>query len=133
MVEHLSTLLDDFPGAANQTRCFSHILNLVAKSILRQFDAPKKNTGDNGDGSKDLDDAANVLAGLAQELELNEPAVDDNETDDDNEGDLDLTNDNNDQGDVSHEGLSDEDVLELEASLTPVRLMLAKVSHVSKY
>ena len=41
MVEHLATLIEDFPGAANQTRCFTHILNLVAKSILRQFDVAK--------------------------------------------------------------------------------------------
>jgi hypothetical protein len=34
MIEHLSTLVENFPGAANQTRCFTHILNLVAKSIL---------------------------------------------------------------------------------------------------
>ena len=38
MVKHLSTLVENFPGAANQTQCFNHILNLVAKSILHQFE-----------------------------------------------------------------------------------------------
>ena len=41
IVEHLAMLVENFPGAANKTRCFNHILNLVAKSILRLFDAPK--------------------------------------------------------------------------------------------
>jgi len=67
MVEHLATLVDNFPGAANQTRCFSHILNLVAKSILRQFDVPKNNSE-----AGDLDDATKMLAGLTQELEFDE-------------------------------------------------------------
>ena len=38
MIEELEHLLNDFPGAANQMRCFAHIINLVVKSILRQFD-----------------------------------------------------------------------------------------------
>ncbi|KAF9536806.1 hypothetical protein CPC08DRAFT_608459, partial [Agrocybe pediades] len=42
LISQLPTLLDAFPGAANRTRCFTHILNLVAKVILRQFDTPKK-------------------------------------------------------------------------------------------
>lgn len=46
MVKHLATLVENFPGAANQTRCFTHILNLVAKSILRQFDVAKKAADD---------------------------------------------------------------------------------------
>ena len=29
MIEELANLLDDFPGPANQTRCFTHVLNLV--------------------------------------------------------------------------------------------------------
>lgn len=41
VIKHLSTLVDNFPGAPNQMRCFTHILNLVAKSILRQFNVAK--------------------------------------------------------------------------------------------
>ena len=57
MVEHLATLIDTFPGAPNQTRCFAHILNLVAKSILRQFEGPK--------GRKDL---THALETVVQEM-----------------------------------------------------------------
>ena len=63
MIEHLAILIDSFPGAANQTRCFTHILNLVAKSILRQFEAPKAK------GGKVLDDAARELAAIFDELD----------------------------------------------------------------
>ncbi|KAF8954084.1 hypothetical protein BDZ97DRAFT_1600447, partial [Flammula alnicola] len=38
MVEHLGDILDEFPGAANQTRCFAHTLGISAKSVLKQFD-----------------------------------------------------------------------------------------------
>ena len=40
MIEHLAVVIDTFPGAPNQTRCFAHILNLVAKTVLRQFEGP---------------------------------------------------------------------------------------------
>ena len=63
MIEHLAILINSFPGAANQTRCFTHILNLVAKSILHQFEAPKAK------GGKALDDAARELATIFDELD----------------------------------------------------------------
>ena len=66
MIDHLATLVDTFPGAANQTRCFTHILNLVAKSVIRQFEAPKAK------GGNVLDDAARELAAIFDELEDSE-------------------------------------------------------------
>ncbi|RDX40980.1 hypothetical protein OH76DRAFT_1300621, partial [Lentinus brumalis] len=38
MVEHLGTLVPAFQGDFHRTRCFAHIINLVVKSLLRQFD-----------------------------------------------------------------------------------------------
>jgi hypothetical protein len=32
----------DFHGAPNHVHCFMHILNLVVKSIMHQFDVPRK-------------------------------------------------------------------------------------------
>src|SRR6266498_3694665 len=46
MVGHLSELLDEFPGASNQTRCFAHTISLSAKVILKQFDMPKVKDGE---------------------------------------------------------------------------------------
>ena len=42
MIDHLGTILNAFPGSANHTWCFGHILNFVTKCIMKQFDAPKK-------------------------------------------------------------------------------------------
>ncbi|KAK0467345.1 uncharacterized protein EV420DRAFT_1228573, partial [Desarmillaria tabescens] len=43
MVEALgdSDALPSFNGQASCTHCFAHIVNLVAKSLLQQFDPPK--------------------------------------------------------------------------------------------
>ncbi len=38
MLAELKYLLPKFRGAVTQSRCFAHIINLVVKSILRQFD-----------------------------------------------------------------------------------------------
>jgi hypothetical protein len=40
MVDELAIQLDDFPGSMSRVCCFAHILNLVVKSIMRQFDVP---------------------------------------------------------------------------------------------
>ena len=94
MVEELANLLDDFPGPANQTRCFLHILNLVVKSIIRQFDLPKsKKRSDGRDELEDdptLDAATAELLKLAADIDLEEQitvsAGGDEAADDDDEG-----------------------------------------------
>jgi len=119
MIDELSELLDDFPGAANCTRCFTHILNLVAKSILKQFDLPK------AEADEALDAATQALADLAVDIEAEEELmgndlVEDDEEDDSSEG---LT-------DIQAE-MSVEEIEELDKSLRPVRLVLVKVNSVS--
>lgn len=42
MVTELGKLPDSFAGSANHTRCFLHIINLVAKHLLRKFDVPEQ-------------------------------------------------------------------------------------------
>src|SRR5277367_5888209 len=73
MIEELANLLD-FPGPANQTRCFLHILNLVVKSIIRQFDLPKsKKMSEVGDEDDPMLDAATMeLLKLAGDIDLEE-------------------------------------------------------------
>jgi len=66
MIDELAIQLDDFPGSASQVWCFAHILNLVVKSIMRQFDVPDKKKGDV------TDDATWELHRLAGELEREE-------------------------------------------------------------
>ena len=73
----LEVLIEDLPGATNQTCCFLHILNLLIKSILKQFDLPKPkekkklDNNDEGDGSdKTMDQAVEELLKLAGEVEI---------------------------------------------------------------
>lgn len=125
MIEHLSTLVENFPGAANQTQCFTHILNLMAKSILRQFDTPKKAV--DGDFA-DFDDAKDALAALAQELEDTEAGADDGTEEGDDDDEIGGEDDNEDGLGDGRDGMSDAEVAELEESLVPIRLMLTKAS-----
>jgi hypothetical protein len=128
MVEHLAALIETFPGAANQTRCFTHILNLVAKSVLRQFESPKAK------GGKVLDDAAKELAAVFDQLEDGDDKAS-NSSLGDIEGSGEGSNDDNDDLVDDEDGLSDErdgmseeELATLEASVKPIQVMLTKVS-----
>lgn len=108
MIDELSVLLEEFPGSANRTRCFTHILNLVAKSIMKQFDVPKAKEGEA------LDAAAEALENLAGDIEMEGRLVEgdvtsDGDNDDNNEGLTDI-----------REEMSDEEIAALDASLKPV-------------
>ena len=122
MVEHLATLIETFPSAPNQTQCFVHILNLVAKSILRQFEGPK--------GKKDL---TRALETVVQEMNGNN----DDELSDggDKEGEDELEDVDDDVVDDDEDGLvdeadelSDEELARVKESVKPIRLVLTKVS-----
>jgi hypothetical protein len=122
MITELADLLDDFPGEANRTRCFTHILNLVAKSIIKQFDVPKARA------DEVLDDAAKELAALAVDLELEERLSREEQLFE-GVGDEDGDDDGDDDGwtDVCDE-LSDNKRDALDKTLQPVRLVLVKAS-----
>jgi hypothetical protein len=117
MIDHLSSIVEDFPGSANQTRCFSHTLNLSAKAILKQFDIPKAKS----DGV--LDEATQALAELAEDLDLEERVEQETrEIEEDGGEDEPLHT-----WDNFREGLADDEIRELEESVQPVRSMLVKV------
>jgi hypothetical protein len=77
MVESLAEIMSHFAGEANRARCLAHIVNLVAKIILRQFDKSKKKKKKNNEPqlpndtndteNNDLED--NELEDLADEHE----------------------------------------------------------------
>jgi len=114
MVDELADLLPSFPGKANQTRCFLHIINLVAKSIIRQFDVAK------GKAGEALDEAEEALCALAKGIDLEDLEMqsdqNENENDDNVDGWVDERN-----------ALSATDRDALDASVRPVKLMLVKV------
>src|ERR1700722_2721168 len=112
MIIKLVKILNIFPGPANRTRCFTHILNLIARSIIWQFDLPK------------------AQADKALDAEISELAAD---LDPDNyRGDMD--GDNKIEDDKT-DGWVDERTEMLKAerdaldmSVWPMRLVLVKVS-----
>lgn len=124
MIKNLGELIDDFPGAANQTRCFLHILNLVVKSILQQFDLPKKKetSGNDLDDETDktdetLNQAAEELLKLAGDVDIEGNLMaNDEEEDDNDEGLID-----------EREEMTEDELKNLSASVAPVRLLLTKV------
>src|SRR5712672_2730981 len=80
MIDTLAGLVA-FPGAANRTRCFTHILNLVVKVILRPFDVPKAKAGER------LDAASRALVDLAGDIEMEEAVMDDRDAGEEPEDD----------------------------------------------
>jgi hypothetical protein len=120
MIVELSNLLVGFPGAANRSRCFTHVLNLAAKSIIRQYDLPK------AQADVAMDEAAKELANLAADLELEEILTRGKE-------DAGGENDDDDDGWVDENAmLTDEERTELDVTVKPVRLMLVKVTWINQ-
>ena len=123
MIEHLAVLIDTFPGAPNQTRCFAHILNLVAKSVLRQFEAPKKKKAVDG---KEMDAVEEVEGDGDDNVACDSGAVDGEECDD--EVDDDIVDDDEDGLPDELEDLSEDELSNVKACVKPVRDVLTKVS-----
>jgi hypothetical protein len=112
MIDKLVDLLASFPGKANQTRCFLHIISLVAKSVIRQFDVAK------GKAGEALDEAEEELHALAEGIDLKDLETQrEREDDDDVDGWVDERN-----------ALSVADRDALDASVHPVKLVLVKVN-----
>lgn len=129
MIKELTKLIEDFPGESNHTRCFLHIVNLVAKSAIRIFDIPIPSVESN------IDEAEKELRELAANIEVDElnTRISLPQLDRDFE---DLTEEeklaeiaNSDEGWIDEMlGLSDDERDEIDDSVLPVRLMLVKVS-----
>jgi hypothetical protein len=117
MIDALAELVVAFPGAANRTRCFAHILNLVVKVVIRQFDVPK------AEADKVLDVTSQALVDLAGDIETEGETMDqrDDDEDDDDEGEEGTWVNPRDE-------MSQIDREELDSAVRPVRLVLVKVS-----
>ncbi|TFY67078.1 hypothetical protein EVJ58_g1873 [Rhodofomes roseus] len=120
MIDELDELIDDFRGQRARVRCFDHILNLVVKTLLKQFDTTRRRRNGNDDG---LDAAEAALQ------ELTEGMADIEDDDDVDEWDLDavdLEDDDVDGWVDEQQNMTAEEVAELDATTRPVKLVLAK-------
>ena len=98
MIAHLAEKLDAFPGEHNRTCCFAHILNLVAKCVMKQFDTPKKKK--KATNGEDVEMALDDLDGLG--VESNGDGNDGEEP----EEELDGKDDDGEEVPDGHEGMS---------------------------
>ena len=117
MIQYLGETLKGFPGPANQTRCFVHTINLIAKSILKPFETQKP---------KDIQVFNGIAQAIAGVTEGTEEATGDEKDDASGEGDgeEEQADDEKDQDADEHEGALDN---ELSTSLDPIRTTLLKV------
>ncbi len=114
MAETLGKSLPSFDGMNARGRCFDHIVNLCAKSVLRPFDVEKKKAGEA------LSAAEEAVQALLEDVDLYSagldlPAGEDAGEDDDGEGFVD-----------EREEMDEEERESLEESIAPVKLVLTK-------
>jgi hypothetical protein len=122
MVTEMEKLLTMF-SSVNHTRCFTHILNLVTKSILKQFDVKKEAQGNDDD----LDDDERLILELAEDIEQEEQITAQENDDADGE----IEEDNDVEGWVNEvEALSPAERASLEKSIRPVKRTLVKVMRI---
>jgi hypothetical protein len=114
IIEAMEGLLTGFADQASRTRCFAHIINLVAKMVMHQFDTPKQQ--------------ADVTLS-AVESELRDLEKDDLDTEDMRDGADDNGGCDNQEGWVDErETMLERKRERLEASVKPMQLVLTKVS-----
>lgn len=128
----LKRLCPHFRGEAARVRCFCHVVNLVAKALLKLFDPPpkKKNSTNSTDYSDSavLDEIDQALRDLEAELDEEDGVV----MAEQGAGGEMLAVDNIEGLVDETEEMSDEERSELRKTVRPVRLALTKVGlHIS--
>lgn len=119
MVEELVDLLPGFLGDWNRVRCFAHVLNLVAKSLIKHFDVRDKRDAAQVEGDE------RELLELVREMESEELLTQQERVADEDEDDND--DDRDDEVDAMGELTVDQRV-QFEHDVLPVKLTMAKVS-----
>ena len=75
MVENLAAEVPAFGGATSHTRCFLHTVNLVAKSLIREFDVTKKEADKALDEPENSGDRAEQLEVLSKGIDAEEAVM----------------------------------------------------------
>lgn len=122
MIERMADLIPGFGGQMTRVRCFAHVLNLVAKSLISQFDVPSESEAK--EAAID-EEELRELRELAEGSEIEEQITDaqfaaqageDGDNADDVDDEVDPMKD-----------LSPEQRARFERDVLPVKLLLAKV------
>ncbi len=117
MICQLEGLINKFKGPESQTHCFTHIFNLIAKSIIQQFDVLR------AQANNIFDEATTALIELVGNIDVEEQGMaesSDNSNDDEDDKN---TEDWVDKRDT----ITAEQLTMLDESVQPVRLMFVKV------
>ena len=120
LIEWLSEVIPSFGGQGARIRCFAHVVNLVVKSILSQFDAPGEDleTEDNGDLQESLINLAKLADGLINDMEFELEEVPPEER----------NADNNDGWVDKQKAMSGAELKALAKDVMPAQRMVLKVS-----
>ena len=145
----MANIISHFPDPANRVRCTAHIVNLVSKIILRQFDARKKPTTTGkktaaNDEANDENGNDKVNGNDTNTANENDEANDDNQDNEDHmialAGDLDREEQevaDDEDGDMSGNMAADleeieaamkDEILEVAKKVKPIQRVLFKVS-----
>jgi len=109
-------------SSVNCTHCFAHILNLVTKSLLKQFDVKQDEKKDG-----DLNDDEQMLLAITGDIKEEEQIM----AQENDAEDRDTDDDNSLEGWVNEvEALTDEERENLQESIRPIKRMLVKVMKV---
>ena len=127
MVDSLAKIIAGFPGEANRSRCLAHIVNLVVKIILRQFDVTKKKVKKNGpfDDTPSLANDSNADEDERDMIPNDEDAVDEMERE------LDKEEKEMDEGAGEEDGNEDSEALEKDVEMVE-EAMREEIKEVAK-
>ena len=123
MIVELADQIKLFPGAENHAWCFNHVVALVAKSSIHQFDVLKSQA------DAALDEAEKALRDLVEGVDIEEEmTLGELELPDDDENEAPEVNENQDGWVDEVAALLVVDCEELGENVRPIRLVLVKVS-----
>jgi hypothetical protein len=118
MTTELEALVAHFGGESARTCCFLHVVNLIAKSFIKEFDLPEKKA------NEVLSSAEEDMRELATDIEWEDRVT----IAENGDGDPDANEVDNIEGwmDETSE-LTDVERKELQTNIQPIRLLLVKV------
>ena len=120
MADEMEHLLPAF-SSGNRVRCFTHVLNLIAKALLKQFEMAKKSENEDDDFTEE---EAKLLT-LAENLDEEEFTMAEEKMDENGGAD---EEDSMDEWVDEVDALTPNERLLLEDEIRPVKIVLVKVS-----